>query len=71
MENAQNLYPNVSFTIAIVFTFTVVHESIKHCDSSKFHYRPAPVTTILSTRVCGDTLYRDIGHYTIMGCIIS
>ena len=41
VENAQNLYPNFSFTIAIVFT--VVQESIKHCDSSKFHYHPALV----------------------------
>ena len=39
VENAQNLYPNFSVTIAIVFT--VVQESIKHCDSSKFHYHPA------------------------------
>ena len=43
VENAQNLYQNFSFTIAIVFT--VVQESIKYCDtcSSKFHYRPALV----------------------------
>ena len=41
VENAQNLYPNLSFTIMIVFT--VVKVSIKYRDtcSSKFHYRPA------------------------------
>ena len=31
VENAQNLYPNCSFTIMIAFT--VVHVSIKYCDS--------------------------------------
>ena len=35
MENAQNLYPNFSFTIVIVFTGIQV--SIKCRDNSKFH----------------------------------
>ena len=39
VENAQNLYPNFSFPIMIVFT--VIQVSIKYCDHSKFHYRPA------------------------------
>ena len=39
VENAQNLYPNFSFTIVIVFT--VVQVSIKYRDSLNFHYRPA------------------------------
>ena len=39
VENAQNLYPNFSFTIVIVFT--VVEVFIKYCNSSKFHYHPA------------------------------
>ena len=39
VENTQNLYPNFSFTIVIVFT--VVQVSIKYRDYSKFHYRPA------------------------------
>ena len=43
VENAQNLYPNFSFTIMIVFT--VVHVSIKYRDSSKFHYHPALLLT--------------------------
>ena len=39
VENAQNLYPNFSFTIMIVFT--VIQVFIRQCDSSKFHYCPA------------------------------
>ena len=44
VENAQNLYPNFSFNIVIVFT--AVEVSIKYHDSSKFHYRPALVYSI-------------------------
>ena len=43
MENAQNLYPNFSFTIIVVFT--VVQVSIKYRDSSKFHYCPALISS--------------------------
>ena len=39
VENAQNLYPNFSFLIMIVFT--VIQVSIKYRDGSKFHYRTA------------------------------
>ena len=49
VENAQNLYPNFSFTIMIVFT--VVQVSIKYRDSSKFHYYPALISNILFTYV--------------------
>ena len=34
MENAQNLYPNLSFTIMIVFT--VVQVSIKYRDTCTY-----------------------------------
>ena len=39
VKNAQNLFPNVCFTIVIVFT--VIQVSIKYRDRSKLHYRPA------------------------------
>ena len=39
VKNAQSLYPNVCFTIVIVFT--VIQVSIKYRDRSNFHYRPA------------------------------
>ena len=38
VENTQDMYPNLRFSIAIVFTVIEVHVSIEYHDS---HYRPA------------------------------